>query len=144
MEAQFAMGMLPFLIILSMLSFALYAMIYGLGANQLAIYVGITAIIVAVIGLVWRRLAYKSPQWRMGSQASIVLFVVAFLTFFVIAPKIQSMLPTFQVVPLLALGGFDASSPIVQNSLSMSALLILLLVGTVIVFLKRPHRRPFR
>ena len=141
-EAQFAMGTMPFLIILALLAFCLFALVNGLGASELLTYVSITAVLVGGVGLLWWRIAFKSPQWRMGTQASMVLVVLAFISFFIIAPKIEGMIPSslrFQLVPLLALTG--QTSQVTGMSLSIIGIAGLLFVGVIVAFFKRPQRK---
>ena len=71
----------------------------------------------------------RSPQWRMGTQASLVLFVLAFVSFFAIAPQVESKLP-FQIMPLEVVNG-----QVISGSLDIMVVLVLLLVAVVGGFL---------
>ncbi len=127
--AEYPMGTMPFLVLIAGFAFALYALIYGLGTLTLVSYVSITAIVTGAVGILWWLVAMKSPAWRMGTQASLVLVVLALFTFFAVAPKVDSALP-FQIMPLEVVNG-----TVVGGSINVTVILAILVVAVVSAFL---------
>lgn len=131
-------GVGPFIIVLFLLVTSLYALFGGMGATALVTSLCVSAVSAALVYVVWRAAAMRNPLFMMGEGvgSTVVLFVVAFLSFFFLAPYLHDNFG-LQVVPLEVVGG-----QVVGGSIGLAWFLIIVLVTCVgVAYMTRKRRR---
>ena len=126
-------GVGPFSIILVLLVASMYALLTGMGSQNFIATLAITAILVGLLWVIWNRLSTRVGGWAVGGggQMTMVLLVIAIVSFFFIAPYIKTSL-NIQVLPL----AWDPTTgAYLSGSMDVVWLLGLMLVTVIGIFL---------